>query len=74
MVREAAKAGRYDGKGKPVYLPEDRMRENAWIAAVLYPAALLWYGWTAEKDVHWVVPLIANFFFGVGSMLIFCRK
>lgn len=47
------------------------MRENAWIAAFLYPAALIWYGWAAEKGVHWVIPLVANFWFGVGSMLVF---
>ncbi|KAL9058123.1 MAG: hypothetical protein Q9206_002060 [Seirophora lacunosa] len=71
MAREAKKAGRYDEHGKLVYRPEDRMRENAWIAAFLYPAALIWYGWAAEKGVHWVVPLVANFWFGVGSMLVF---
>lgn len=71
MAREAKRAGRYDEKGKLLYRPEDRMRENAWIAAFLYPAALIWYGWTAEKGIFWLVPLIANFFFGIGSMLIF---
>lgn len=71
MAREAKRAGRYDEKGKLMYIPEDRMRENAWIAAFLYPAALVWYGWTSEKGIFWVVPLIANFFFGIGSMLIF---
>ncbi|CAD6572603.1 MAG: hypothetical protein ASARMPREDX12_005323 [Alectoria sarmentosa] len=71
MAREATRAGRYDEKGKLMYRPEDRMRENAWIAAFLYPAALIWYGWTAEKGIFWLVPLIANFFFGIGSMLIF---
>ena len=71
MAREAKRAGRYDENGKLMYRPEDRMRENAWIAAFLYPAALIWYGWTAEKGVFWLVPLIANFFFGIGSMLIF---
>ena len=71
MAREARRANRYDDDGKPVYRPEDRMRENAWIAAFLYPGALVWYGWAAEKGVYWLVPLIANFFFGVGSMLIF---
>ncbi|MCJ1268872.1 hypothetical protein MMC22_008760 [Lobaria immixta] len=71
MAREATRAGRKDENGKPVYRPEDRMRENAWIAAFLYPGALIWYGWTAEKGEFWAVPLIANFFFGVGSMLIF---
>ncbi|KAL9006533.1 MAG: hypothetical protein Q9188_000693 [Gyalolechia gomerana] len=71
MAREAKRAGRRDEKGKLIYRPEDRMRENAWIAAFLYPAALIWYGWTAQKGVHWVVPLIANFWFGLGSMLVF---
>ena len=71
MAREAKKAGRYEADGKLKYRPEDRMRENAWIAAFLYPAALVWYGWTAEKEIFWLVPLIANFFFGIGSMLIF---
>ncbi|KAL8942341.1 MAG: hypothetical protein Q9216_001723 [Gyalolechia sp. 2 TL-2023] len=71
MAREAKRAGRLDENGRLIYHPEDRMRENAWIAAVLYPVALIWYGWTAQKGVHWVVPLIANFWFGVGSMLVF---
>ena len=57
MAREAKKAKRYDEHGKLVYRPEDRMRENAWIAAFLYPAALVWYGWTAQKGVFWVVPV-----------------
>lgn len=60
MHREARKAGRYDEKGKLVLRPEDRMRENAWIAAILWPGALIWYGWTAEKGVVWIVPMIAN--------------
>ena len=71
MAREARRAGRYDEKGKLIYIPEDRMRENAYLAAILYPTALVWYGWTVQKGVFWLVPLIANFFFGVGSMLIF---
>ncbi|KAJ5976129.1 hypothetical protein N7481_009836 [Penicillium waksmanii] len=71
MQREARKANRYDEKGRLIYRPEDRMRENAWLGAFLYPIALIWYGWSAEKGVFWLVPMIANFFFGIGSMLIF---
>lgn len=56
MAREARKAKRYDEHGKLKYIPEDRMRENAWIAAFMYPAALVWYGWTVEKHTFWVVP------------------
>ncbi|KAI1104474.1 MFS general substrate transporter [Jackrogersella minutella] len=71
MVRAAEKARRYDADGKLVYLPEDRMRENAWLAATLYPGALIWSGWTLQYGVHWAAPAVANFFFGVGSMLVF---
>jgi multidrug resistance protein len=71
MHREATRAGRYDSAGKLVFRPEDRMCENAWIACILWPCALIWYGWTAEKGVFWICPMIALFFFGVGSMLIF---
>ncbi|KKY15130.1 putative mfs multidrug resistance [Diplodia seriata] len=72
MRREAARANRVDpATGRLQFLPEDRMRENAWLGAVLFPAALVWYGWTAEEGVFWLAPMVANFFFGVGSMLIF---
>jgi len=71
MKREALKANRINEQGKLVFRPEDRMRENAWLGALLYPAALIWYGWTAGKGVFWLVPMFANFFYGIGSMLIF---
>ena len=57
MDREGKAAGRYDEKGIIIHRPEDRMRENAWLSIVLFPGALLWYGWTAEKGVLWVVPV-----------------
>ncbi|KAK5168208.1 uncharacterized protein LTR77_006777 [Saxophila tyrrhenica] len=71
MAREARKAGRWDEKGRLIYRPEDRMRENVWIAAVMFPAALIVYGWTVTYGVNVAVPLVANFFFGIGSMLVF---
>ena len=71
MHREARAAGRYDESGKLILRPEDRMRENAFLAAAIFPAGLIWFGWAAEKGVFWIVPLIANFFFGFGSMIIF---
>ena len=57
MKREAVKARRVSTDGRLIYLPEDRMRENAWVGAAIYPAALIWYGWTAEKGVLWVAPV-----------------
>ena len=71
MHREARKAGRFDERGRLKFIPEDRMKENAWIGALLYPSALIMYGWTARYGVNTAAPMIANFFFGVGSMLIF---
>lgn len=71
MARQAASAGRYDERGKLVFLPEDRFGENAWIAGTVYPLALLFYGWTVEKGLHWAVPAVGTFFFGASSMLVF---
>ena len=71
MRREAKEASRYDADGKLIFLPEDRMRENMWLAATLYPGALIWYGWTVQYGLPWIVACIANFFFGCGSMLVF---
>lgn len=57
--------------GRPVFFPEDRMRENMWLAGSLYPAALVGYGWAAERGAHWAVGCVAAFWFGCGSMLVF---
>ncbi|KAK4503754.1 hypothetical protein PRZ48_004669 [Zasmidium cellare] len=71
MHREARKAGRFDEKGRLKFIPEDRMKENAWLGAILFPCSMVAYGWFAEKHINVAAPLVANFFFGVGSMLIF---
>ncbi|EWZ37285.1 major facilitator superfamily domain-containing protein [Fusarium oxysporum f. sp. albedinis] len=71
MAREARKAGRYDEDGKLIYLPEDRMRENAWVMTTIYPLALLMFGWVLRYGLHPVVPCLALFFFGISSMLVF---
>ncbi|KAH8157818.1 hypothetical protein CIB48_g10425 [Xylaria polymorpha] len=71
MEREARKAGRYDERGRLIFYPEDRVRENAWLSSALYPGALVWFGWSVQTHQHWAVPSVANFFFGVGSMLVF---
>ncbi|KAL6865940.1 hypothetical protein ACO1O0_002040 [Amphichorda felina] len=71
MTREAKKANRYDEHGKLILLPEDRMRENTWIANATYPLSLLLFGWTLRYGIHWIVPSIGLFLFGVSSMLVF---
>jgi multidrug resistance protein len=57
VQRGATSAGRYDESGKPILYPEDRMQENAWCAFLLAPAGLLWYGWSTDKTVFWLVPV-----------------
>ena len=57
MKREAERAERYDEHGELILRPEDRMRENALLGAIIYPVALIWYGWTAQKGVFWLVPV-----------------
>lgn len=70
MAREARKANRYDETGNPKFLPEDRMKENLWLALSLYPAALIWYGWSVDKGLHWAVGAAASLVYGLGVMLV----
>ncbi|KAJ5576469.1 hypothetical protein N7535_003395 [Penicillium sp. DV-2018c] len=51
---------------------EPEMRLPAMIMyAFILPISFFWYGWTAEKHVHWIVPIIGMFPFGVGMMGVF---
>ncbi|KAF2715071.1 MFS multidrug transporter, partial [Pleomassaria siparia CBS 279.74] len=36
--------------------------------AILIPIGLLWYGWAAEQELHWIVPDIGIAIFGCGYM------
>ena len=40
-----------------IHVPEARIKENAWISVVIVPAALVWYGWTLNFSIIWVVPV-----------------
>ena len=57
MHRTAISRGRRDDGTEITHTPEDRMKENAWVAILLFPAGLLWYGWSIEKGAFWVVPV-----------------
>ncbi|KAL4868440.1 hypothetical protein BDV12DRAFT_103220 [Aspergillus spectabilis] len=37
----------------------------------LLPISFFWYGWTTDKEVHWIVPIIGLAPFGVGMMGIY---
>ncbi|RPB05253.1 MFS general substrate transporter [Choiromyces venosus 120613-1] len=38
---------------------------------VLVTAGLFWYGWSAEKKLHWIMPLIGTSIFGAGMIPVF---
>ncbi|KAJ5151681.1 hypothetical protein N7492_009976 [Penicillium capsulatum] len=41
------------------------------VAAILLPAGLFIYGWTAETHRHWIAPNIGAFIFGMGNIITF---
>ncbi|KAJ6438800.1 fluconazole resistance protein [Purpureocillium lavendulum] len=45
--------------------PEMRLPFCIWFALVL-PVTFFWYGWSADKAVHWIVPVIGIVPFGIG--------
>ncbi|KAI1423465.1 MFS general substrate transporter [Xylaria sp. FL1777] len=50
--------------------PEYRLPPMA-VGAFSVPAGLLWYGWTAQYHVHFIVPIIGSAFVGFGVLVIF---
>ncbi|KAG1753910.1 multidrug resistance protein 4 [Suillus paluster] len=59
----AAKNG---GKGNP------EMRVPALIFGSLFvPVGLLWYGWSAQAKIHFMMPIVGTAIFGFGLMLTF---
>ncbi|PTB41754.1 hypothetical protein M441DRAFT_68771 [Trichoderma asperellum CBS 433.97] len=47
--------------------PEMRLPMMIFYAAFC-PISFFWYGWTTDKDVHWIVPIIGMVPFGFGLM------
>ncbi|EXJ56094.1 hypothetical protein A1O7_09025 [Cladophialophora yegresii CBS 114405] len=40
-------------------------------AAVCIPVGLVWYGWSAEKKVHWIMPILGTAWVGFAMMGVF---
>jgi hypothetical protein len=40
----------------------------------LFPISLLWYGWSAEGEVHWMMPEIGTLLFAIGLFMTFVRR
>ncbi|TGO13042.1 hypothetical protein BTUL_0078g00510 [Botrytis tulipae] len=53
-----------------IYEPEMRLPYMT-LFAILIPISFFWYGWAADKAVHWIVPIIALSPFGFGMLGIF---
>ncbi|KAF9887788.1 hypothetical protein FE257_009594 [Aspergillus nanangensis] len=49
------------------YEPEMRLPMMVIFACIL-PISFFWYGWSAEKEVHWIVPIIGMAPFGFGML------
>lgn len=55
-----------DGEMKP----EHRLPPLV-IGAFLVPIGLIWYGWSIQHHLHWIVPIIGTGFIGVGTLFAF---
>jgi MFS family permease len=53
-----------------IYEPEMRLPTCVFFG-FLIPISFFWYGWTVDKQVHWIVPIIGLLPFGFGMMGIF---
>lgn len=47
--------------------PEGRLKPMAWVMPAV-PLGIFWYGWAAEKQTHWILPIIGSSFFGFGFL------
>lgn len=50
--------------------PEHRLYAPM-LSSIGIPISLFWFGWTADKDVHWISPIIASVFFSMGNICVF---
>lgn len=59
------------GRGEE-YHPEDRLNLIMTVPLALTPpVGIILYGWTTEKGVHWIVPLISTGIIGFGTLGLF---
>ncbi|KAL8730219.1 MAG: hypothetical protein Q9166_004196 [cf. Caloplaca sp. 2 TL-2023] len=52
-------------------IEEYRRLPLACVGGPLYVISLFWLGWTANPNIHWIVPILSGIPFGIGYMLIF---
>ncbi|KAL5341409.1 hypothetical protein BJX70DRAFT_395801 [Aspergillus crustosus] len=47
--------------------PEGRLKTMAWVMPAV-PVGIFWYGWAAETQTHWIVPILGTSLFGFGIL------
>lgn len=56
-------------RNKGVALPEYRLPLTN-IGSVLVPVSLLWFAWTVSFRLHWLIPVSALYFYGIGQVMV----
>lgn len=44
------------------------------VGAIFIPISLFLYGWSVEKELHWIVPMIGTTLFGAGLIIVFVSQ
>ncbi|GFF26954.1 uncharacterized transporter C1529.01 [Aspergillus udagawae] len=52
------------------FTPESRLPPML-VGCWFVPAGLFWYGWSAEAEVHWIVPILGTGVFAIGLVTVF---
>ena len=47
--------------------PEERLKPMMWVMPAV-PVGIFWYGWAAEEQTHWIVPILGTAVFGFGYL------
>ncbi|KAJ5714841.1 multidrug resistance protein [Penicillium malachiteum] len=55
---------------KGTFKPEDRLPLIV-PGGILLPIGLIWYGWSAQAEVHWIVPIIGTAVAAIGLTIVF---
>lgn len=50
--------------------PERRLR-GALIGGLIMPIGLIWFAWTAQPQIHWICPMIAEVFVSCGALMVY---
>ncbi|KAF1946663.1 MFS general substrate transporter [Clathrospora elynae] len=55
--------------GETASKPENRLILMKWFGPIT-PLGLFLYGWTAQYQIHWIVPIMGTFIVGLGSLFV----